>query len=81
MESEGCNNGTTPQEQQMEAPQSEGNEGRANTEQQPMTMKDVMVNLRCEGMPISVKMVILRASQMDERFCQKRMQTKYSVVR
>ena len=35
MESEGCNDGTTPQEQQTEAQQPEGNEGQANTEQQP----------------------------------------------
>ena len=35
MESEGCNDGTTPQEQQMEAQQPEGNEGQANTAQQP----------------------------------------------
>ena len=35
MEIEGCNNGTTPQEQQTEAQQPEGNEGQANTEQQP----------------------------------------------
>ena len=35
MESQGCNDGTTPQEQQMEAQQPEGNEGQANTEQQP----------------------------------------------
>ena len=35
MESEGCNDGTTPQEQQTEAPQPEGNEGQANTDQQP----------------------------------------------
>ena len=40
-----------------------------------------VVNLRCEGMPISINMVILRASQLNERFHQKRMQTKYSVVR
>ena len=40
-----------------------------------------VVNLRREGMPISVNMVILRASQMDERFRQGKMQTKYSVVR
>ena len=40
-----------------------------------------MVNLRREGMPISINMVILRASHLDERFCQKRMQMKYSVVR
>ena len=40
-----------------------------------------VVNLRHEGMPISVNMVILRASQMDERFRREKMQTKYSVVR
>ena len=40
-----------------------------------------VVNLQREGMPISINMVILRASQLDERFRQKRMQTKYSVVR
>ena len=40
-----------------------------------------VVNLRCEGMPISMNMVILRASQLDERFCRKRMQREYSVVR
>ena len=40
-----------------------------------------VVNLRHEGMPISINMVILRASQLDERFRQKRMQMKYSVVR
>ena len=40
-----------------------------------------VVNLRREGMPISINMVILRASQLDERFCRKRMQMKYSVVR
>ena len=40
-----------------------------------------VVNLQCEGMVISINMVILRASQMDEQFCQKRIQTKYSVVR
>ena len=40
-----------------------------------------VVNLRCEGMPISINMVILRASQLDEQFRQKRMQGKYSVVR
>ena len=38
-----------------------------------------VVNLRREGMPISINMVILR--QMDDQFCWKRMQTKYSVVR
>ena len=40
-----------------------------------------VVNIRCEGMPISINMVIPRASQMDDRFHWKRMQTKYSVVR
>ena len=40
-----------------------------------------VVNLRHEGMPISINMVILRASQLDEQFRRKRMQTKYSVVR
>ena len=39
-----------------------------------------VVNLRREGMPISVNMAILRASQMDERFRREKMQTKYSVV-
>ena len=36
-----------------------------------------VVNLRHEGMAISINMIILRASQMDERFHQKRIQTKY----
>ena len=40
-----------------------------------------VVNLQREGMPISINMVLLRASQLDERFHQKRMQMKYSVVR
>ena len=40
-----------------------------------------VVNLRREGMPISINMVILRASQLDERFHRKKMQTKYSIVR
>ena len=40
-----------------------------------------VVNLQHEGMPISINMAILRASQLDEQFCRKRMQTKYSVVR
>ena len=40
-----------------------------------------VVNLQREGMPISINMVILRASQLDERFRRKKMQTKYSIVR
>ena len=40
-----------------------------------------VVNLRREGMPISINMVILRASQLDERFRRKKMQTKFSIVR
>ena len=32
-------------------------------------------------MPISINMVILRAAQLDDRFRQKKMQTKYSIVR
>ena len=40
-----------------------------------------VVNLQRKGMPISINMVILRASQLDEQFRWKRMQTKYSVVR
>ena len=54
---------------------------------QPMSLANAnelcewVVNLRREGMSISVNMVILRASQMDERFRREKMQTKYSVVR
>ena len=40
-----------------------------------------VVNLRREGMPISINMVILRAAQLDDRFRRKKMQTKYSIVR
>ena len=55
--------------------------GRPTSLANAQELCECVVNLRCEGMPISINMVILRASQLDERFHQKRMQTKYSVVR